>query len=137
MLDDRELALGIACPTPKGCGSPAGQGCRSPRGNPAPVHRVRLVVARGGAVGLADAGARPSQKQAGILAAAVAAGGIYWVSQYDHHGDAARRRSMRIMVDRGWFELRDSGAHDDRYEITNLGRNAYARYQEWMNGGST
>lgn len=131
-FDDRELALKVACPTPKGCGRPAGKGCVTEQGYSARTHRVRLVVARGGTPTPIKKDGRPSHSQADMLAAAAANGGIFLLCGYNFHGVDAQRRTMVAMRNKGWMEFRESGPHEDRYEMTNDGRNALARYQEWM-----
>lgn len=134
-LADRPLALKVACPEPKGCGRPAGKKCVTAQGYSTPVHKIRVIVARGGTPTPVNKGARPSHNQADMLAAAIANGGIYLLCGYNFHGVDQLRRTMRACVTKQWFELREYGQHEDRYEITNAGRNAHARYQEWMDGG--
>jgi hypothetical protein len=136
-LDDRELALKVECPKPRGCGRPAGQGCVTAQGYATTTHRPRLVVARGGTPPPVNKKARPSHTQADMLAAATANGGVFLLCGYNFHGVDQQRRTMKSMVDKEWFEFRESLAHEDRYEITNDGRNALARYEEWMTGGRT
>lgn len=131
-FDDRELALTVGCPKPKGCGQPAGQRCVTEGGYGARTHRVRLVVARGGAVAPVRKDGRPSHSQADMLAAAAADGGIFLLCGYNFHGVPAQKRTMKALVDKGWMEFREYGQHEDRYELTNDGRNALARYREWM-----
>lgn len=132
--DDRELALTAACPTPKGCGQPAGKPCITGQGYPARAHRVRMIVARGGTPTPVNREARPSHHQADMLAAAVGNGGIFLLCGYSFHGVDVQRRTMTSLVTKGWMEFRESGPHEDRYEITMGGRNALGRYQDWMSG---
>lgn len=132
--EDREIGLAVACPLPRGCGRPAGQGCVTAQGYSSAAHRVRIVVARGGRPAPVKKDSRPSRAQADMLAAAVAGGGIYLLCGYSFHGVDRLRRSMKAMVDKDWFEFREALQAEDRYEITNGGRNALARYQEWMGG---
>jgi hypothetical protein len=79
---------------------------------------------------------RPSEKQAHILAQAADDGGLYELSGYGFHGEAQRRAAVLAMVDesRAWMRHVRETQHGDLYEITNGGRDALARYRQWMNG---
>jgi len=83
-------------------------------------------------------GRRPSDKQANILAAAIAGDDTYEVSGYGFHGEAQKRAAMLAMADeaRGWFRHLRETQHGTLYEITDAGRDAAARYETWMNGGT-
>jgi hypothetical protein len=132
--DDRDLALTVACPTPKGCGRPIGKKCETGQGYPSRAHRVRLVVARGGQPTPVKKAARPSHHQADMLKAAMDNGGVYWLCGYNFSGVDRLRRTMRSCETKGWFEFRESGQHEDRYELTLDGREAWRRYDDWMHG---
>lgn len=122
--------------------------CYTATGFPRPMHAARVAVMQAAAAG-ADVGpavppapagrktgSRPSQKQAGILAAAIARGGLYELSAYRFAGDAQKRAAVLAMADdaRGWMRKADETPHATLYEITVEGRNAEARYRDWMNG---
>lgn len=134
--EDQQTALTVPCPPPRGCGRPAGQGCVTPQGYSSRPHRVRVLTARGGTPTPVNTTARPSHPQADILDAAVAQGGIYLLPGYNFAGVDRLRRTMKGMIDKGWLEFREHLTHECRYEITNSGRDAHARYHEWMNTGT-
>lgn len=134
-FDDRVVALSVACPKPQGCGQHIGTRCVTPQGYGAKVHAVRVLVARGGTPKPVAAGGRPSHTQADILAAALAHDGVYMMCGYQLHGVDRLKRSMKAMVDKGWFTFVTSHQHEDEYRITDDGRAAHGRYDMWMNGG--
>jgi hypothetical protein len=59
------------------------------------------------------------------------------ISGYTFHGDARRRATMLSMADptRRWFTHVKETDHGTLYEITDDGRAAWKRYEDWMNGG--
>jgi hypothetical protein len=149
---DQEATVGVtttnpipACPHP-GCGAATGDRyCYTPTGFIRHLHTVRkhaieVAAGRTGPAPEKKAGrntrSRPKDKQALILAAAVADGGLYEVSGYGFHREAQRRASVLSMVDesRGWMTHLRETQHGDLYEITTEGRNALARYQAWLRG---
>ncbi len=128
-----------ACPS---CPAQAGDlACYTATGFPRHWHARRRTLALGGTLPAAKpaksrAGARPSHKQADILASAISNDGVYEVSGYRFRGDAQRRSAMAAMSDdtRGWFTHAGETPHGTLYKITQTGRDAWARYEAWMRG---
>lgn len=131
-----------ACPL-KTCDAGAGTPyCVTPTGWRRGFHAARLKLIESGttpaekpAGGLA--GRRPTHPQADMLQAAIAAkDGMFEVSGYTFTGDAQRRATMQAMVDakRGWFVYTHSTAHCEVYRVTDAGRAAWQRYDDWMHG---
>ncbi len=133
-LDDRTVSLRVACPTPQGCGASAGASCVTPSGYASAPHRVRTVVARGGQAGPVNKGGRPSYTQGDMLGAAIANDGSYPLIPAGFHGAAPVRQAMTAMERKGWFVFRRSGPTEDWYEITEDGRDAHVRYENWYFG---
>jgi hypothetical protein len=132
-----------ACPL-KTCKAPAdSRFCVTPTGFPRGFHKARLQLIETGQAPAEKpagslAGRRPSYAQAGMLAFALSTdgNGLYEVSGYTFHGDAQRRATMQSMVDeaRGWFEFSHSTEHCEVYRITDAGRAAYQRFDDWYHG---
>ncbi len=132
----------------KTCGArPGDRNCYTPTGFVRHWHVIRVNDAAAGdqttepdrAPAGRLAGRRPSEKQAGILAQAVHNGGLYEMSGYSFAGDAQRRAATLSMAgeERGWFQHVRETQHGTLYEITPAGRDALARWDAWMNGGTT
>ncbi len=131
----------------KGCGAQRGdRWCYTATGFRRHWHAVRRAdVDNPPAAGQPTAPAgklarrRPSEAQQRILGAAMGNGGLYELSGYTFHGDAQRRAAMGAMSNpaRGWFTRLRETQHGTLYEITNAGRAAFYRYEEWMQGGPT
>jgi hypothetical protein len=129
------------CPL-KTCKAAAGTTyCVTPTGFRRGFHKARLALIETGkapvekpAGSLTDR--RPSHAQADMLAAAISRGGLFEVSGYNFHGDAGRRATMQAMADeaRDWFTFSHSTAHCEVYQITDAGRAAWRRYDDWMHG---
>lgn len=130
-----------ACPLPT---CPAGEGdrfCYTATGFPRQWHTARRKRALGDTAPEPSAAGslahrRPSEAQHRLLAQAMAGGGVYELSGYRFHGDAQRRRAMQAMAgtERGWFRHVRETPHGTVYEITDDGRSAYYRYEDWMDG---
>lgn len=102
------------------------------------VSRRRLALGQAGPEKKKPSGTgRPSHKQADMLAYAIATGGTYEVSGYTFNGEAQKRAAMNSMVARGWFRRSGSNDHGTLYEVTDDGKAASARYENWLNGGTT
>lgn len=131
-----------ACPRDR-CRATAGDlWCYTATGFRRHWHAARRLLAAGqnppaAAADGSRTGQRPSEAQQRILTQAVAGGGLYEVSGYTFAGDAQRRAAMTAMAGPacGWFRHVQETPHGDVYEITDAGRRAYYRYQDWMNGG--
>ncbi len=145
-VTDPRLTPMPACTQP-GCGAAAGdRNCYTASGWRRHPHAVRMRALAAADTGEPEpertpgrmAGRRPTHKQADILAAAVAAGGLFETCEWSISGAAATRAAVYAMADdaRGW--MKDVRATKDGrlYEITTEGRNALARYEHWMNGGT-
>lgn len=78
---------------------------------------------------------RPSHKQADMLGWTIANGDVYEVSGYTFRGEAQKRAAMNSMVERGWFRKLRTTDHGTLYQVTDDGRAASARYENWLNGG--
>jgi hypothetical protein len=129
----------VACPEPT-CGAQQGDlWCYTPTGFRRGFHSSRRALALGQpapAKKKPSTDARPSHKQGDMLAWAIHHDGQYEVSGYTFHGEAQKRAAMNAMVERSWFRrLRDTD-HGTLYEITDDGRQASARYENWMSGGT-
>ncbi len=131
-----------ACPL-KTCKAAAGTvWCVTPTGFRRGFHAARRkLIDGGGAPAEKEAGSlagrRPTHAQADMLGYAIAAWPeLFEVSGYSFHGDAQRRATMQSMVDdvRGWFTFSHSTAHCEVYRITDAGRAAWQRYDDWMHG---
>lgn len=129
------------CPL-KTCRAVAGDlWCYTPTGFRRHWHAARWRIVEGGqpkaetAAG-ALSGRRPSEAQHRILAWAIHQAGYYDLSGYTFHGDAQRRAAMTAMADpaRGWFARVRATDHGTLYKITDAGRAAFQRYENWMNG---
>lgn len=99
-------------------------------------HKVRLDAEAGRTRTARPRSKRPSDAGFRALDAALSNGGLLYMSNYQHHGDAQRRQTMLALADRGWIELVERGQHDDTYRITDDGRAAHGRYERWMESGS-
>lgn len=127
-----------ACRHPD-CGALAGDpACYTATGFPRGQHKVRWKPAAPTPEPGSLSDRRPSSKQHDIMRQAMAAGGLYELSGYRFHGDAQRRAAMQPMADpaRGWFRRVRDTDHGTLYDLTDAGRNAYYRYQDWMDGGN-
>lgn len=130
-----------AC-TFRGCGAQAGdRWCYTATGFRRHMHAVRRRLIAGEPAAEKSAGSlagrKPTDAQAKMLGAAIATDdGLFEVSGYNHHGDAQRRATMKAMTDpaRGWFTFAHSTAHCEVYRITDAGRAAWQRYDDWMHG---
>lgn len=134
--------------TQPGCDAAAGdRNCYTASGWRRHPHAVRLRAMSAADVGEPEpertpgrnAGRRPTHKQADILAAAAANGGLFETCEWAISGAAATRAAVYAMADesRGWMTDVRATADGRLYEITTAGRNALARYEHWMNGGTT
>jgi hypothetical protein len=130
------------CPVTS-CRAPAGSTwCVTPTGFRRHMHTVRRRMIDGAPAPAAKpAGSlvrrRPTRPQAGLLAVAVTGpAGEVEVSGYTFSGDAQRRAAMAAMTDpaRGWFTYVRSTAHCEVYAVTDAGRAAWRRYEDWMEG---
>lgn len=144
------MATPIPACTLATCGAGAGVSyCLTPTGFRRPMHAVRVAALRATADGIPvvsapptpagkNAHRRPSEKQANILGRAVDNGGLYELSGYGFHGEAQKRQAVLAMADpsRGWMRHVQETQHGTVYEITNEGRDALARYRDWMNGAT-
>ena len=135
-----------ACTQP-GCGAAAGdRNCYTASGWRRHPHQVRLRAMANADRGEPEperpagrnAKRRPSHKQADVLAAAVENGGLFETCEWAISGAAATRAAAYAMADesRGWMKHVRATKDGQLYEITTEGRNALARYQDWMNGGT-
>lgn len=131
-----------ACPL-KTCNVGAGTPyCVTPTGFRRGFHAARLRLIESGTAPAVKpagslAGRRPTYAQGDMLEAAIAVWPeLFEVSGYTFHGDAQRRATMQSMVDekRGWFVYSHSTAHCEVYRITDDGRAAWQRYDDWMHG---
>lgn len=127
-----------AC-THAGCGALAGDpNCYTATGFPRAQHKVRWETPKAPGAPGSLSGRRPTDKQHELMFWAMREGGLYELSGYRFSGDAQRRASMASMADpqRGWFRKVRETAHGTLYELTDAGRAAYYRYEDWMNGGT-
>lgn len=125
-----------ACPH-SGCGAQAGDPrCYTRTGFPRHQHAVRKKTDAREKVAGKLAARRPSDAQHRIMQQAMGGGGLYELSGYRFRGDAQRQSAMAAMADveRGWFRFVEERQHGTLYELTEAGRLAYYRYEDWMNG---
>lgn len=130
-----------ACPT-KSCRAVAGDPwCYTATGFRRHMHAARWALIEGKPVSERPAGSmagrRPSHLQADILSWAIADENGQWeLSGYTFSGDAQRRAAMLAMSDepRGWFTKVRETDHGTLYQVTDVGRAAWQRYDDWMNG---
>lgn len=106
--------------------------CYTTSGYPRPMHVVRrnAVVPVPGRL----AARRPSARQHAMMSQALTNGGLYELSGYQFAGDAQRRAAMTAAADveHGWFRHVRETAHGTLFELTEEGRLAYYRYEDWM-----
>lgn len=82
------------------------------------------------------AGRRPSHKMADILAAALRDGGQFETCEWSISGASAARAAVYAMAAdaRGWMTKVRNTADGELYQVTDAGRAAWQRYDDWMNG---
>lgn len=130
-----------ACPTATCRAGKGNPWCYTATGFPRAMHTARLKLIAGAAPAEKTAGSlagkRPSHLQADILGWAIADPDGQWeLSGYRFRGDAQRRAAMLAMAadTRGWFSHVRETDHGTLYQVTDAGRAAWQRYDDWMNG---